>query len=72
MVQRRVGGKIVGGEALGREDASAMHRVADAIVFLTCKRPQALRGKTRGHEQSTRAPAHYEDVYRVTHVIAAL
>jgi hypothetical protein len=49
-----------------------VHRVADAIVFLTRERPEAVRGKTRGHEQSTRASAHYEDVYRVTHVVAAL
>jgi hypothetical protein len=49
-----------------------MYRVADPIVFLTGERPEPFRRETRGHEQSTRASAHYEDVYRVTHVIGAL
>ena len=44
-----------------------MHRIADARVLLADKRPHAALREARGHEESTWATAHDEDIRRPIH-----
>jgi len=62
MIERGAGRQVERLEAVGREDAGAVHGIADAIVLFACERPQPPLRETRSHEQSTWAGAHDEDV----------
>src|SRR4249920_797080 len=44
-----------------------MHRIADARVLLADKRPHAALREARGHEESSWATAHDEDIRRPIH-----
>jgi hypothetical protein len=72
MIQCGSGRQIVAAEAVGRQHAGAVDRVADARVLLADNRSNAPAGKPCGHEQAARAAAHNEDVYRIKHSTGAL
>jgi hypothetical protein len=72
MIQCGIGRQIEAAEAVGRQHASAVDRVADARVLLADNSSNAPASEPCGHEQATRTAAHNEDVYRLKHSTGAL
>ena len=64
--------KIEAAEAVRRQHARAMDRIADPRVFLADNGSNAPAGEPCGHEQAARASAHNQDVYRIKHSTGAL